>query len=514
MNTFGFTVSSSTRTGIIITFVLYTLMVVALGIYVKLVSKNENSNQKVADYLTGGGKIGGLALGMLMFTNLMSSGGMIGAPGLSYGVGFIWAITVYSSFVCTLITLASVGKKLAIVGHRIGAQSVIQLFRHRYDSKALSIIISIIFLTFLLPYSASQFAGGAKLFAVITGSNSYILGVLLFAVVTLMYTLAGGLKSLTRIAIFQGSIMLVSVIALSIGTHLSVIEKYGSLQAAMEFVARSRPALVNANTWPIATFIGIAMLMSFAIPALPNVLVTTLTYKKSNVMFKGAIIGVVCYTIVQFTMSGIGPLGYALNQSLTSGDYVIPMLVSSVLPSWLSGLVIAGATAAIQSTVAAFLIIIAGSIMNDFYKGIINPKADDVVINKGNLIFTSIAAVIAVFIALFPNRYIQLIVNFSIGGIASGLIFPLYLGMYWKKATPAAAIVGCVSGVASFMAATLLKSNPAWVIATHGLYPLVFGVSTSLILMIIVSKFSPKVKEGVFQVWFCKTYDEKYAKIG
>lgn len=500
----GFTVSESTQRGILLVFVLYTIAIIGMGIYVKVASRNESASQKLASYLTGGGGLGPVALGMLIFTNLMSSGGMVGGPGLGYGAGFIWSLAVYGSFIVTLISLGSVGKKLAIIKQRTNTQTVIQIFRHRYDSKAFAIIIAIIFIVFLLPYSASQFAGGAKLFAVVTGTGNYSLGVFMFALVTLVYTLSGGIKSLSKIAVIQGFIMLISVLFLYFATRAKVVEQYGSFQEGMAFVAQTNPKLVDANSWTPMTFVGTSLLMTFAVPALPNGLMTALTYKKSRVMVQGAVVGIVCYTIIQLTMSGLGPLGYALNQNLTSGDYVNPMLVSTVLPPWLGGLVIAGSAAAIQSTVAAFLVIIASTVMQDLYRGIVNPKVSDESLARGNLVFTAIAAGIALVIALFPNDYIQLIVNFSIGGIASGFLFPLYLGLYWKKATPAAAISGCLGGVGMYMLATVFK----WPV-----HAIILGLGTSLVLMLAVSPLTKKVKLGIYQVWFCPDYDERYANL-
>ena len=85
----GFTISASTQQAIMIVFILYTAIIVGLGAYVKFASRNENSSQKLAGFLTGGGNLGSLAVGLIMVTNIMSSGGMVGGPGMSYGTGSI-----------------------------------------------------------------------------------------------------------------------------------------------------------------------------------------------------------------------------------------------------------------------------------------------------------------------------------------------------------------------------------------------------------------------------------------
>ena len=442
----GFTISPSTQKMIILVFFLYTLIIVVLGAYVKYATRKESSTQKVAGFLTGGGNLGALSVGLIMVTNIMSSGGMVGGPGMSYGTGFIWSLCVFCSFINIFLSLGSVGKKMSIMGRRTGAQTVLQLFRHRYQSKLFSSFLGLTFVVFLLPYAGSQFIGGGKLFSVVTGSDNYRIGVLLFAGITLIYTLTGGIKSISKIAVVQGAIMIFSVLSIYIATGGALFEKFGDMRTAMEFVQQSNPALLDARTWAPAYFIGTACIQSFALIPLPHALMGTFTYNSSRTLKRAIIVGVAAYTIIQFTMSGIGPLAYAVNPDVSQGDYVIPMLLSSLLPPVMGGIVIAGAVAAIQSTVAAFFIIIASTIVKDLYKTLFKPNMTESEENKGNLVFTVVAAAIAIAMAMFPSEYLQVIVNFAIGGLADGFFFPLFMGLYWKKATPAAAVAGTMSG--------------------------------------------------------------------
>ena len=260
---------------------------------------------------------------------------------------------------------------------------------------------------------------------------------------------------------------------------------------------------MDASTYAPLIFIGTACIQSFALIPLPHALMGTFTYNNTKTLKNAIIVGIIGYTIIQFTMSGVGPLAYAVNPNVSEGDYVIPMLLSTLLPPVMGGIVIAGAVAAIQSTVAAFLIIIASTIVKDLYKTLINPNISEEKENKGNLIFTVIAAVIAIIMAMFPSDYLQVIVNFAIGGLAAGFFFPLFLGLYWKKATPAAAIVGTIAGTVVYIIATVMSAP---------IHPILLAFAVSGILMVLVSPMTPKVKRGVFEVWFGKNYNEQYAK--
>lgn len=73
----------------------------------------------------------------------------------------------------------------------------------------------------------------------------------------------------------------------------------------MEFVQESKPSLLDATTWAPLYFIGTACVQSFALIPLPHALMGTFTYNSSKTMKRAIIVGILGYTIIQFTMSGI-----------------------------------------------------------------------------------------------------------------------------------------------------------------------------------------------------------------
>ena len=107
-----------------------------------------------------------------------------------------------------------------------------------------------------------------------------------------------------------------------------------------------------------------------------------------------------------------------------------------------------------------------------------------------------------------PPDAVQLLTNYAIGGLASGLFFPLLLGLFWKRANEYGAIAGTVVGFVYFV----VGSNvPA---ICFGLNAFVPAVLASGISMILVSLVTPKPRLGTIQVWFCKNYDKEFATGG
>lgn len=126
----GFDISPKTIITIVAVFILYSIMVVGLGAFVKYSERKQSEDQKLKDFLTGGGSLGPIAVGMLTFTGMMSAGGAVGGPGTGYSIGFTWAVAVWSGYIFGGLVPLTVGKKIAIMSKRTGAMSLISLFKH------------------------------------------------------------------------------------------------------------------------------------------------------------------------------------------------------------------------------------------------------------------------------------------------------------------------------------------------------------------------------------------------
>ena len=195
----GFSMASSTQTTMLVIFLIYTVLIVGLGAYVKF-SSRRNSSDTLSSFLTGGGGLGAFAIAMIAATNSMAGGTMVTAPGLTYAIGFSGGIIYYAGFLTAAFGLGSIGIKAAILKNRIGAVSFLDLFRLRFRSKAVIAALSLTCVVGLLFTACGQITAGAKMFAAITGSNQYYLGLFLVIVVTVIYTSTGGVKSMAKVA--------------------------------------------------------------------------------------------------------------------------------------------------------------------------------------------------------------------------------------------------------------------------------------------------------------------------
>ncbi|CAN0652726.1 cation acetate symporter [Nitratireductor aquimarinus] len=168
------------------------------------------------------------------------------------------------------------------------------------------------------------------------------------------------------------------------------------------------------------------------------------------------------------------------------------------LPYVISGLVAAGGMAAAMSTADGLLLAIANALSHDLYYKMIDPKAD-----------TAVRLVVARILLLGIGALAALIASLQLTGIlgavawafcfaASGLFFPLCLGVWWKRANRAGAVAGMAAG---FTAGTLYlyyvyTGGTPWFGLDHLRFGIV-GMAVSLVSMVVVTLLTPAPDEEI-----------------
>ena len=517
----GFSIPGSTVTTMLVIFAIYSLVILGLGVYVKIQSKR-NANDSLASFLTGGGGLGAFAIAMIAATNSMAGGTMVTAPGLTYAIGFSGALIYYGGFLTAAYGIGSVGRKTAILRARTNAVSYLQLLRLRFQSKGVVGALAITGALSLAFVSCGQITSGAKVFAAVTGSNSYYLGLILVMVITVIYTLTGGVKSLAKVAVIQGVVMLSATFSIIGILIFRNVQTYGSVENAVRYLGTMAPETLQASTaFSPLNAMGTAIFMGIGLCAMPSALSVSMTYDNAHNLKRGVIISCLIFTIVQGVMCFTGPLVRLVNPDLVTRDYTTIYVASNLLPSWLGGIIFCGCFAAIQSSIAGYCISAATHLAKDFIVDCCNPKMTEKKQNRITLICVIGIAAVATIMSIWPTELTQYMINFAVGSICASWYWPALLGLYWKKATRSGMIASAVGGFSSYIVfyflSSILPTTKAWRAANLGnINAFIPAWLLALVLLVVFSKVkekSEKVPLGIFQVFFCDDYDESYAVI-
>jgi cation/acetate symporter len=191
---------------------------------------------------------------------------------------------------------------------------------------------------------------------------------------------------------------------------------------------------------------------------------------------------------------------------ITIGGDIIVLATPEIagLPYVISGLVAAGGLAAALSTADGLLLTIANALSHDMYYKMINPNASTSTRIAVSKAFLLVVALLAAYVASLKVADILFLVSAAFSLAAAGFFPALVLGIFWKRTTGIAAVLGMVAGTAVtfyYMATTQpwmrglfgvtssVADNTWWDIApiSAGL----FGVPLGFAIIIIVSLITP-----------------------
>ncbi|MGH8857211.1 MAG: sodium:solute symporter family protein, partial [Polaromonas sp.] len=192
-----------------------------------------------------------------------------------------------------------------------------------------------------------------------------------------------------------------------------------------------------------------------------------------------------------------------LNEMTIGGDIIVlltPELAG--LPYVVSALVAAGGLAAALSTADGLLLTIANALGHDLYYKMIDPNASTVSRVTVSKILLLIVALLASYVAAQKPADILFLVSAAFSFAAASFFPALSLGIFWKRATGIAAVLGMVAGLG--VTSYYMFTTQPWLRATLGITSPIqlwwgidpisaglFGVPVGFAVIVLVSLVTP-----------------------
>ncbi len=460
--------------------IIYLLIMLFIGWYS---SRRVHSN---TDFMVAGRRLGPLLMAGTLAATEIGGGSSLGVVenGMSgYGLSASWYIITMGIAFVILSFLAPKFRDAAV-------KTVPEYFRRRYG-KASGIITAVIMILPLMGLTAGQFIASATILSVMTGL-SYQVAVVIVAAVVILYSVMGGLWSVTLTDFIQVILIVVGMV-LAVPFAISSVGGWGN---------------VVANV-PEETFSMFAGYDGFAIISLIIMYVATFSVgqeavsryyaaKDGKAAKSGSIIAAVVNLLYAFIPTVLGIIVLAmLNMGTLSADefagvgtrYALPALAINVMPALICGILFAGIISATMSSSDSDLLG-AGSIFgNDIYKTVIKPDADEKSVMNVTRITMGVVGVVAMFIALFNTQSLIDILMFCFTLRAAGSFFPYVFGHYWKGASTAGTIASLIAGTVVVVYLENFSDNMLFGI--HFSQSIVPGLIAALICFVVFSLIMP-----------------------
>jgi SSS family solute:Na+ symporter len=468
-----------------VTMALYLGVMISIGIVVG------RRIRRVEDFYLGGRNVGAwvtaLSFVSAYFSSVVIIGG--GAFGYLYGMATLWIGAINVLVGCTLCWIV-MGRRVREFTARLKTMTIPGFLAERFRNPEARVFSGTIIFLFMVIYNVSILKAMAHLFEVLM-QIPYMWGVLLSGLIIVLYVGIGGYLAVVWTGFLQTWVMGAGLILLA----SRAVHAMGGLEAANQALAAIDPGLVSTpGVWGWAGLVSYALIVSYGVWGMPQLVVRFYSIRSTSVLRLGTVLVTLGGSLALLPYLS-GAIARVLHPGLANADLAIPTLMRSVLPPSGRALFLAAVASAGMSTFSAVLIIVTSSLVHDVWEKGLGKHLEERKALRANRWVSTAVGIVSLGIALKPPGLVLTLCAFSWAVIAATCLWPLVLGLYWRRATrwgcTAAMVGGCVASLA-WMAA----GRPFGI---HGFIP---GIGVSLVLLVVVSLLTPRLpKDHIATIW-------------
>ncbi len=462
-------------------FLAYMLAMLGVGYFFM----RKNSDQE--DYYVGGRNIGSWHIGLSVVATDVGGGFSIGLGGLGFAMGISGSWMLFTGLIGAW--LAAV-----ILIPRVKSDSAFskfftfpQIIGHLYNSAAAKVAAVICFLGYL-GFTSSQLLAGAKLASGTFDGFSLHAALMVMGAVAVIYTVMGGLKAVIYTDTIQWVILMLGLMFIGIPISYTYVGGWKEINRVLppEFFSFSNLTWQDLANWSITIipiwFVGMTLYQRiFA------------ARDEASAKKAWFIAGLFEWPIMAMLGVTLGLLSrVAVEQGAIEGFTVamdpemgLPVLLKTILPVGILGLMMSAYFSAILSTADSCLMAASGNLTTDLLDRIFQGKSLKKQVRFSQL-FTFLIGAVAIIIAWQMTEVLSLML-YSYAFMVSGLLVPVIAGLFFNQRDPLAAIAAMISG--GTLTAILGFTGLA---LPFGLDANLFGLTLSLVTFCSIAFYQKK----------------------
>ena len=446
-------------TGLIFAYLMATIV---LGVIA-----NRRLAPNLEDFLLYGRKTGFVILYFTVVATFHSAFAFLGSGGFFYthGIGF-WVAGSWTVLFGALTYV--LGSRIWALGKRFGYFTPADMLADFYESEAVRVVVAVVSVGFTILYIQVQARGLGYILSVASGGRiSFELGTLILLVVAAGYLIAGGLRAVYWTDVLQGAWMYVAV---WVGALVLTYKLFGGPLALWQRVAVERPDLLTLpgpeGFFTPGMWIGFTVVFSFGIIFQPHLMIRYYTAASAQtIKWLGATTPIFLMTL--YIPAALVGLGGALTMpDIEIADTIFPEMLFGYAPAWLTGVILAGATAAAMSTLDSILHANMTVLTRDVYQRYIAPHA-----SPSHYILVGRVLVVALLVVgylLTVNTLEFLVVLVALSGAGALQLMPAVLGVCFptrRLLTRTGVLAGIGFGLATLYLTLVVIPHP---LSLHG----------------------------------------------
>ncbi|MDX1393109.1 MAG: sodium:solute symporter family protein [Gemmatimonadota bacterium] len=465
-------------TGLIFLYLLATIGIGAVA--------NRRMSGDLEDFLLYGRQAKFVVLYLTVCATYHSAFAFLGSGGFFYthGIGF-WAAGAWTVLVGAITYV--LGSRIWALGKNFGYITPADMLADFYESDAVRVVTALVSVVFTILYIQVQAQGLGYILSVASGDRiSFEVGTLILLVVAAGYLIAGGLRAVYWTDVVQGAWM---YIAVWIGALVLAHELFGGPFELWRRVAAERPDLLTLpgprGFFTPGMWLGMVIVLSFGIVFQPHIIIRYyMAASARTIKWLGATTPI--YLMTLFIPAALVGLGGALVMpEIAVPDTIFPEMLFAYAPAWLTGLILAGATAAAMSTLDSILHSNMTVLTRDVYQRYLAPdRPEGHYILVGRVI---VVALLAIGYALSVGTFEFLVVLVTLSGAGALQLMPAMLGVCFptrRLTTRAGVLAGIAAGLGALYVTLVVSPHPL------GMHGGVWGLLVNFAVTIGVSRFT------------------------
>lgn len=441
------------------------IVVFAAALVLAGVWANKRQGGSEDEFFVAGGKMGFWTNMATHMATQIGAGDTIAAAGLGFVMGFGgWSYTIALAIAFILFIFFLVKPVRRLKMYTVG-----DILKARYG-RILKVIAGIILPTMFITSIAGQLVGSGLMLNMF-GVDLH-LGMVIGALIALVYTVTGGLWAVALTDAIQWVVMLVGIVFILVPVSISNVGGFGAMAEALP------PEYFKITTyggWELAGLI-FSIVLAYGIG---TDVYQRIWAAKSDKVAKGALAGsAILFVVFGFCGVVVGMAAKVLYPDINP-ESALPMMIAEHLPSGVRGLVLIALAGAVLSTIDSMIHSGSTVVTIDLLEGLGMKLEGKKRLQAARIACVALTVLGIVFAMALQNVYDLLLWGYTIA--ACGIAIPVLGGMLWKRATKTGALASCICGsVAGILWQLFATGSPIPVELAGGAVALVTFIGVSL----------------------------------
>jgi Na+/proline symporter len=419
--------------------VAYFAIVAAIGVWAT------RRTRTASDFFVAGQGIGLWALAIASMAATLSGFAFIGGPGLVYSVGIGAVFIILPVSLTNAMGAWVLAKRMRLLAEVRDMITVPDAIGARYRSPLAQGLAAVAILIAVVGYMATNVLALGLVIDAIFGVGLSA-GIWIGTLITLGYSVSGGIMAGVYTDVFQGSLMALA----SVLVFVYVLEAGSGLSGISRTILGVDPAFLGpwGKLTPLA---ALSFFFVFGLGSLGQPHVVHKFYMLRDprrlkwyplIMTTALFVTLLLYVGVGLAVKSLVVSGTM--PALARADDATPTFLLRFTPILLAALVFSGVAAAIMSTVNSFMSIGAAALTHDLPVALGRRVGNEL---RWGRISTVVISVVAALVAQASGTLVAFLGIFGWGLFASTLVPALAIGLNWEGGTRAGAVASISTGI-------------------------------------------------------------------